>query len=199
MYTSHQENWNRPWLPLQRVDQCKTRKSMESLIYVEMDLVMTWCLLWEILVFVSLWCFSIQLDSVICGKIEKTASITATPIIKTRTLSEIHTKVPKCSNNMCIVCVKKRVFSNMAVIVKRLQAHFPLFSTQQNIWSPWINTQGLSQCIWGIVHGQADKQKHSVTLFLASANTQHVTPSSLPCEHCWELRLIWVLKKMLKV
>lgn len=70
-------------------------------------------------------CFPIRLDSVICGKIEKTASITATFIIKTRTPNEIHAvKVPECSNNMCIVCVKKRVFSNVAVIVKRAAGSF---------------------------------------------------------------------------
>lgn len=70
-----------------------------------------------------------------------------------------------------------------------------LFSIQQKIWSPWTNTQGLSQCIWGIVTRQADKQKHSVTLFLASANKQKQPWSFLPYDHCWHLLFIWMLRK----
>lgn len=78
-------------------------------------------------------------------------------------------------------CVRQKSVSsvNVAVIVKRLQAHFPLFSTQQNIWSPWTNAQGLSQCILGIVHGQADRQQHSVTFSCFSRQTTH-NPS-----HCY--------------
>lgn len=68
----------------------KTQRSMENLIYVKMDFLMMWCLLWEIPLFSPsnvffsslLSSLSPWLDSVICGKIEKIASITATFIIR---------------------------------------------------------------------------------------------------------------------
>lgn len=118
----------------------------------------------------AVWCFSTGPNSVICGKIEKMASIIATFIVKTRTLNYIQTvKVPECSNNMCTVC-----FVMWMWLWKGCRLIFPLFSAQQKILSPCTNTQGLTQCNCGIVCGQADKQKHSMALFLASANKQHI-------------------------
>lgn len=136
---------------------------MESLIYVEMDCGDVMFTLRDSPLLPPDVFLSTGLDSVICGKIEKTASITATFRIKTRALDQIHTvKVPQRQH-------VNGVLRNVAVVVKRQQAHFHW------IRSPCTNTQGLSQCNCGIARGQADKQRHSTTLFLASANKQYRT------------------------
>lgn len=166
---------------------------MESLIYVEMDCGDVMFTLRDSPLLPPDVFLSTGLDSVICGKIEKTTSITATFLIKTRTLDQIHTvKVPERQH-------VNGVPRNVAVVVKRLQAHFPPFSTQQRTRSPCTNTQGLSQCNCGTAREQADKQRHSMTLFLALANKQHRAALIVTSWPCWQLQLVWDLGELLKV
>lgn len=119
-----------------------------------------WCLLWEIPLFLPPDVFlSPGLDSVICGKIEKTTSITATFLIKTRTLDQIHTvHVPEWQH-------VKGVLRNVAVVVKRLQAHFPSFSAQQRIRSPCTNTHKVFRNATAALHADKLTSRDTAWLF----------------------------------
>lgn len=146
-----------------------------------MDSAMTWCLLWGILVFLPSGVFLPGLIQLSAKRWENSFHYhhIYNRIKDSRWDSHGQSARVRQQHVLCVPQKKKQksVPSVMWLwLWTRLQAYFPLFSTQQEIWSPWTDSQGLSQCIWGIVHRQADRQKHSVTLFLASAKQKHIIP-----------------------
>lgn len=166
-----------------------------------------WCLLWEIplfspsnvFFFFLLSSLSVWLDSVICGKIEKIASITATFIIR-------NSDTQLDSHGQSARARRQHVPHKTASATVRKGCglvlfffFFPptaLFSARHKIRSPCTGTQGLSQCDWGIARGPSWQAENIAWLFLLLQpmnNTYAVL--SLPCGHCWQVRLVWSLKK----
>lgn len=124
------------------------------------------------------------LDSVICGNIEKTASITTT-YVKPKTLNQTHTKCQTAATTSTL-CASKSVSSATWLWLwkgRRLIFHCSALDRRCE------HTRPFATRLWGRAgRGQADKQSRSVTVFLASAKTQQVsfrgvtlwTPSAPP-------------------
>lgn len=71
-----------------------------------------------------------------------------------------------------------------------------LFSARHKIRSPCAGTQGLSQCDWGIARGPSWQAENIAWLFLLlQPMNKTYAVLSLPCGHCWQVRLVWSLKK----
>lgn len=122
------------------------------------------------------------------GKIERTASVTFT-------IEELKdsqwVKSARVQQQQCALRVSKkagRVCGNGAVIVRKAAGSE---DGKSNARSPFA-MQLRNYCTW------ASWQAENIAwlFFLLLANTQNLT---LPCEHCWQLRLIWGLRKMLNV
>lgn len=116
------------------VDESRRKHgSMRSLIYIDMDSAMTWCLLGEILVFCHQMFsfFLFLLDSVICRKMEKYLPLLPHLQLKLNEPLSQSARVQQQHEH----CVRQKSVSsvNVAVIVRRkkkLQTHFPQFSAK---------------------------------------------------------------------